>query len=47
MSDFTHAPDIVPICVAWHLGQKDVVEKMTCAASKEYAKANVNCAKDK
>lgn len=39
----THAPDIVPICVAWHLGQKDVVEKMTCAASKEYAKANVNC----
>jgi hypothetical protein len=39
----THAPDIVPICVAWHLGQKDVVEKMTCSASKEYAKANPNC----
>jgi hypothetical protein len=39
----THAPDIVPICVAWHLKQMDVVEKMTCAASKEYAKANPNC----
>lgn len=39
----THAPDIVPICVAWHLGQKDVVERMTCAASKEYAKANPAC----
>jgi hypothetical protein len=39
----THAPDLVPICIAWHLGQKDVVEKMTCASSKEYAKANLNC----
>ena len=39
----THAPDIVPICVAWHLGQTTVVEKMTCASSKEYAKANGNC----
>jgi hypothetical protein len=40
----THAPDIVPLCVAWHMGQTDVVERMTCAASKEYAKANPNCA---
>lgn len=39
----THAPDIVPLCVAWHLNQKDVVEKLTCQASKEYAKANPNC----
>jgi hypothetical protein len=39
----THAPDIVPICVAWHLGQAEVVEKMTCAASAEYRKANLNC----
>lgn len=41
----THAPSIVPICVAWHLGQKDVVERMACAADKSYAKANPNCSK--
>lgn len=41
----THGADLVPICIAHHLGQRDVVEKMTCNASKEYAKANPNCAK--
>lgn len=41
----TTSAEIVPICVAWQLKQLDVVEKMTCAASKEYALANVNCTK--
>lgn len=39
----THAPDIVPLCVAWHLGQKDVVERITCQASKAYRDANPSC----
>lgn len=39
----THAPDIVPLCVAWHLGQKEVVERMTCDADPAYRKANPNC----
>ena len=39
----THEPSIVPICVAWHLKQLDVVEKMTCAISQAYAKANPVC----
>lgn len=39
----THAPDIVPLCVAWHLGQKDVVERITCQASKAYREANPSC----
>jgi hypothetical protein len=41
----THEPDLVPICVAWHLGQTSVVEKMTCNASKEYREANPKCPK--
>jgi hypothetical protein len=39
----THEPDIVPLCVAWHLGQKDVVERMACQASEAYRNANRNC----
>lgn len=39
----THAPDIVPLCVAWHLGQRDVVERMACQSSDAYRKANPNC----
>jgi hypothetical protein len=42
----THAPDIVSLCVAWHLGQKDVVEQMTCKASKAYREVNPNCASE-
>lgn len=30
-------------CVAWHLKQYDVLEKMTCEKSEAYRKANVNC----
>lgn len=30
-------------CVAWHLGQKEVLERMTCEKSAEYRKANGNC----
>ena len=41
----THQADLVPICVAWHLGQKDVVERIACNASPDYAKANPGCAK--
>lgn len=41
----THKPDIVAICVAWHLGQTDVVQRMTCDADKAYAKANPACTK--
>jgi len=33
------------ICVAYHLGQTDVIEKMACNKDKEYAKANPNCEK--
>lgn len=43
----THQPDIVPLCVAWHLKQFSVVEKMTCSASKEYAAANPACKSEK
>ena len=39
----THQPDIVPLCVAWHLDQIDVVERMTCEASMAYRRANPNC----
>jgi hypothetical protein len=39
----THEPDLIPICVAWHLGQKSVVEKMACNSSKEYRDANPAC----
>ena len=39
----THQPDIVPLCVAWHLDQLDVVERMTCEASMAYRRANPNC----
>jgi hypothetical protein len=39
----THAPEIVPLCVAWHLGQKDVVERMACQSSKDYRNANPSC----
>lgn len=39
----THKPDIVAICVAYHLKQLDVVERMACDADKAYAKANPNC----
>jgi hypothetical protein len=39
----THAPDIIPICVAWHLKQFEVVERMTCEKSESYRKANSNC----
>jgi len=31
------------ICVAYHLKQADVVERMTCNASKEYREANPAC----
>jgi hypothetical protein len=31
------------ICVAFHLNQPQVVEKMTCNASKEYYEANCTC----
>jgi len=41
----THKPDIVAICVAWHMGQTEVVQRMTCNASKEYREANPNCEK--
>lgn len=30
-------------CVAWHLGQRDVLERMTCDKSAEYRKANKAC----
>jgi len=36
----THSPEIVAVCVAWHMKQYDVVERMTCKASKEYREAN-------
>lgn len=39
----THAPDIVPICVAYQLKQYEVVERMTCQASKAYREANPRC----
>lgn len=39
----TGKPEIVPLCVAWYLGQKEVVERMTCKASKEYSEANPAC----
>ena len=39
----THKPDIIEVCVAYQLGQLDVVERLTCNASKEYRKANPNC----
>lgn len=32
------------ICVAYHLGQTAVVERMACNKDKDYAKANPNCA---
>lgn len=31
------------ICVAFHLNQPEVVERMTCQASKEYRDANPHC----
>jgi len=42
----THEPDLVPICIAFHLRQPDVVEAIACAGSKEYRKANGNCVQD-
>ncbi len=30
-------------CVAYHLGQKEILEQMTCAKSEAYRKANPNC----
>lgn len=39
----THNPDIVALCVAWHLDQLDVVERITCEASPAYRRANPNC----
>ena len=39
----THNPDIVALCVAWHLDQLDVVERITCEASPAYRRANFNC----
>lgn len=39
----THSPEIVGLCVAKYLGQKDVMERMTCQASKAYREANPNC----
>lgn len=30
-------------CVAYHLGQKEILEQMTCAKSEAYRKANQNC----
>lgn len=39
----THHPKIVDICVAWHLGQKEVVERMACNSSEAYRAANPNC----
>ena len=41
----THAPEIVAICVAYHLNQADVVQAIACNQSKEYAKANPACVK--
>lgn len=40
----TTDPKLVAICVAYHLNQPEVVEAMTCNASKEYRQANPNCA---
>lgn len=34
-------------CVAWHLGQHDVLERMTCDKSAEYRKANKKCEQGK
>jgi hypothetical protein len=42
----THEPDLVPICIAFHLRQPEVVEAIACAGSKEYRKANGNCVQD-
>ena len=42
----TSEPDLVPICIAWHLGQAAVVEAMACAAEPTYRKANANCIQD-
>jgi hypothetical protein len=39
----THEPSIVAICVAYQLGQYDVVEQMTCDANPSYRKNNPNC----
>jgi len=33
------------ICVAYHLGQTNVVEKIACNTNAEYRKANANCGK--
>lgn len=41
----TTSPELVAICVAYQLGQTNVVEAMTCNASKAYRQANPNCAK--
>lgn len=43
----THKPELVDICVAFHLGQMEVVEQLTCARSEQYRKANANCVQDK
>lgn len=42
----THAPELVTICVAFHLGQFEVVEQLTCAKDSNYRKANGNCIQD-
>ena len=39
----TGKANVNAICMAYHLGQIDVVEKMLCATDVEYKKANVNC----
>jgi hypothetical protein len=39
----TGSSTVNPICVAYHLNQHEVMEKMACKF-KEYADANVNCA---
>ncbi len=39
----TGKANVNAICMAYHLGQVDVVEKMLCNTDVEYKKANVNC----
>lgn len=39
----TTGPEVVALCVAWHLGQKEVVEQLTCKADKHYREVNLNC----
>ena len=39
----TGIPTVNAICVAYNLGQAEVVERMTCASDSAYKKANPNC----